>query len=130
MIANREASLKNNLPCYPMNHYFKTQMNRISISNWHYWRIVWLWQTYKHTLIIEKILYYIKKHFLWKKYSNWKLDEAATTIAIISEGKYISNMDSKPINIRWIRTGSKPHWKIMYRIIFGILCILGLTKLV
>ena len=35
-------------------------------------------------------------------------------------GKFISNMDSRPINIRWIRTGSKPYKKIMYRIVFYI----------
>ena len=29
---------------------------------------------------------------------------------------HISSMSSKPIDIRWIRNGSKPHWKIMYSI--------------
>ena len=27
------------------------------------------------------------------------------------------SMASKPINIRYIRTGSKPNWKIRYRIV-------------
>ena len=32
--------------------------------------------------------------------------------------KILSSMSSKPIDIRWIRTGSQSFWKIMYRIIY------------
>ncbi len=31
--------------------------------------------------------------------------------------RYISSMTSEPITICWIRTGSQPDWKIMYRIV-------------
>ncbi len=31
-----------------------------------------------------------------------------------------SSMASKPITIRWIRTGSQPYWKIMYSIVLQI----------
>ena len=30
---------------------------------------------------------------------------------------YFSCMATKPINIRWIRTGSQPYWKTMYSLV-------------
>ena len=34
---------------------------------------------------------------------------------------YISSMASKPINIRWITTGSQPYYKTMYSIVLEII---------
>ena len=36
---------------------------------------------------------------------------------IKTTGKYLSSMALKLINIRWIITGSKPYWKIIYCIV-------------
>ena len=36
---------------------------------------------------------------------------------LIDQVKTYSSIALKPINIRWIRMGSKSHWKIMYRIV-------------
>ena len=43
--------------------------------------------------------------------------------ASIKRGKFFSSMASKPINICWIRTGSKPYKEITYRIISSFLRI-------
>ena len=34
---------------------------------------------------------------------------------------WFSSMASKPIDIRWTRTGSQPYWKIMYSIVLQII---------
>ena len=40
----------------------------------------------------------------------------------------ISSRASKPINIRWIRTGSQPYWKIIYNIISQAKLIFSLLQ--
>ncbi len=58
----------------------------------------------------------------------FNIESAATFVKVLYNGchnfpsilttvhNHISSMASKPITIRWIRTGSQPDWKIMYSI--------------
>ena len=51
---------------------------------------------------MDKLDWYVIKLKVW----NFKINK-----------KKISSFDSKPINIRWIRTRSQPYWKIMSSIV-------------
>ena len=47
-----------------------------------------------------------------------EIDNLSLKVSRLEIKNTFSSMDSKPINIHWIRTGSKPcTWKIMYRIL-------------
>ena len=47
----------------------------------------------------------------------WSQESDVLYVITPKSGKLIFSMASKPINIRWIRTGSKPNLKIMYHIV-------------
>ena len=45
--------------------------------------------------------------------NEWRM-QGKMQVYIFPPIKFVSSMASKPINIRWIKTGSQPHSKIMY----------------
>ena len=81
--------------------------------------------------IINVMIFRTFKHWYRVEEESVSLDAPVTTLDIPQErnypvsinsvlfnlSKWLSSTASKPVNIRWIWTGSQPYWKIMYSIV-------------